>query len=210
MAYAFDPKSGRYRDTTTGRWLSRDDVIDMAGKSLAASANAADELAALVSSGALTPADFGLLARTEIKNEYITQYLLGIGGREQMTPSDWGSLGRMLRDQYHPYLDGFLQDIADGKLSQAQIEARLRLYTDSAHQAYERAAQKSAVKAGFTEVFWMVDASVENCEVCLAHQADGWQPIADLAERPADGNSPCLSNCACVLLYRNPTTGETY
>lgn len=209
MAYAFDPKSGRYRDTTTGRWLSRDAVIDMAGKSLAASANAADELAALVSSGALTPADFGLLARTEIKNEYITQYLLGIGGREQMTPSDWGTIGRMLRDQYHPYLDGFIQDIADGKLTEAQIQARFRMYIDSAHQAYEKAAQKTARKAGFTEERWILDAEAEHCDDCVAYAGQEWQPIGTFPD-PGDGSTTCLTNCRCYKIFRNPATGETY
>lgn len=209
MPYGWDAQSGRYRNLTTGRFLSRDAVLDMATRSLAASTSAADTLAGMVAGGTVSPGDFGLLARQEIKGEYIRQYLLGIGGREQMTPSDWGTVGRMLRDQYHPYLDGFLQDIADGKLSEAQIQARLRMYTSSAHQAYEKAAQKSAKKAGYSEERWMVDSSKENCDGCLSYQAEGWQEIGHFPE-PGDGSTACLSNCGCVKIYRNPATGETY
>jgi hypothetical protein len=209
MAWSFDPASGRYRDSA-GRYLARSEVLAMANESMSATGSVAEALSSMASSGQLSPADFGILAREEIKGEYLRQYMLGVGGREQMTPSDYGSIGGMLKNQYHPYLDGFLQDIADGKLSEAQIQARLKMYTGSAHQAYEKAAQKTAKKAGFTEVYWSVDTGLENCDVCLAHQADGWQPIEDLDARPGDGQSPCGGHCGCTLTYRNPESGETY
>ena len=43
----------------------------------------------------------------------------------------------MLRDQYH-HLDGFAADIAAGRLSEAQIRARARMYVDAGHLAFER------------------------------------------------------------------------
>jgi hypothetical protein len=205
--WAWDTKAGKYRDSA-GKYLARDQVIAMANESMSAASSVVEQLASLVSSGQLSPADFGLLARAEIKQDYITQYLLGIGGREQMTPSDWGTLGQQLRDQYG-YLNGFMQEIADGKLTEAQIQARMKMYVSASREAYEKAAEKSAKKAGFTEECWTVDTSLENCADCLAYQAEGWQEIGYFPE-PGSGSTQCLTNCGCYKSYRNPEDGSTY
>ena len=205
--WSWDAAVGRYRDSA-GKYLARDQVLAMANEYIGISANVGDGLASLAASGKLSAADFGLLARAEIKQDYLTQYMLGIGGRDQMTPSDWGTVGRQLRDQYG-YMDGFVKDLADGKLTEAQIQARMRMYVNASREAYEKAAEKSAKKAGFTEEKWTVDTSLENCPDCLAYQAEGWQEIGYFPE-PGSGETQCLSNCGCYKSYRNPDTGETY
>ena len=108
-----------------------------------------DVLAGYAAQGVLNAGDFGALFREEIKKEYIRQYLLGIGGRDQMTAADWGSIGGMLREQYR-FLDGFLAEIAAGNLTEAQIMARARMYINSAREAYERAHGRVAGKLGAT------------------------------------------------------------
>ena len=41
----------------------------------------------------MSPGDWERLMRQEIKEQYITEYIAGRGGREQMTARDWGICG---------------------------------------------------------------------------------------------------------------------
>lgn len=138
MAYEFVTSIVRYRDTETGRFVPRSTVIRYSNMAISAGSDAAAELATLVSSGQISPADWVALLREEIKATFIQEAILGKGGRDNMTQSDWGTVGRALRDQY-AYLDGFQQDIEDGLLSEGQIRARSHLYFLASKAAFERA-----------------------------------------------------------------------
>ena len=106
MKWTWDPNTLRYREAETGRFLGRAAVREYVAQSVAASANHTAHLAERAATGSLSPADWYEAMRAEIKGEYIRQYTLGIGGREQMTKSDWGKLGSQVQEQYK-YLKGF-------------------------------------------------------------------------------------------------------
>ena len=206
--WAWDQAVRRYRDLDTGRYLPREAILGYVQRSLDASGNAMDDLAGFIGQQQLSPADFGLLAKEELKQEYIRQYLLGIGGREQMKPADWGSVGGMLKEQYR-YFNDFLREVEAGNLSEAQIRSRLRMYTNSAREAYERAHMKNAKALGMDEEQWILDAEAEHCDDCVMYAGMGWQPIGTFPQ-PGDGSTQCLTNCACGKSYRNSKSGESY
>ena len=93
-------------------------------------------------SGKMTLGVWETAIRQQLKTEYIQQYLLGIGGARNITQKDYGSIGGMLREQYR-YLNGFAHEIADGKLTPAQIENRLNMYFNSARESFERGRARS-------------------------------------------------------------------
>ena len=72
-----------------------------------------------------------------LKKTYIDMYSMGAGGRNNMTQSDWGKIGAMLKKQYgaNGYLKNLLNQIANGEVSYAQVNARLNMYINSANQA---------------------------------------------------------------------------
>ena len=135
--WVWNLKAKRYQDAETGRFMARDEVLGLVQQSLDASGNVTDTLAGLVAGGQLAPGDWRDMMRSEIKGEYLRQYMTGRGGRAQMTYSDWGRCGAMLKAQYK-WLEGFAAQVATGELSEAQIRARAWLYVDSARQAYEK------------------------------------------------------------------------
>lgn len=167
MPYRWDVAAKRYRDTDTGRFLSRDSARTMVDDSLRAGRSATGTLAGLVADGTISAADWRDKMRQEIKEEYIRQYLSAKGGRSQMTPADWGSIGGMLTEQYK-YLDGFYADVLSGEMSEAAIAARAGMYINSAREANERAYSRSQ---GI--------------------------PDGGLPAYPADGSSECLTNDKC-------------
>lgn len=126
-----------------------------------------DRLAIDYDNGKIPLSDWVLSMRQEIKISYIEQYLLGKGGRNNMTQADWGRVGNAIRRQ-NEYLQRFANDLMNKQppLSLAQIQARSRQYIDSSTKMYERA---NALTRG----------------------------MPDLPEYPADGNQNCHSNCKC-------------
>ena len=209
MPWKWEPNTGRYRNDA-GQFMSSERVLEFVNESIDASEGVVDQYATMVSNGTVSPSGWKTLMRQEIKEEYIRQYLLGIGGRPQMSPSDWGSLGGMLKEQY-TRLNGFADDITDGKLSEAQIRQRSQMYINSAREGFERASQKTALETGNDEVRWVVDQLVENCEDCLDFSDKGWQKIEDDpygGAFPGSGDTVCLTNCACHLEYRG-SDGES-
>lgn len=210
-SYYWDRSTARYRDVETGRFVSRSTIHNYVTQSIssATTASAVTEggvisagtsvYANLAAAGLVTPEQFVDLMRGEIKREYIRQYLLGAGGRDQMTQADWGRIGGMLKEQYG-YLNGFADALAAGQLSEAQIAARAAMYVNSAREAFNRADWRSHLKAGYDEVRWVTNPMVENCPDCLELEALGWQRVEG---DPYDGCYPG-SGCTVCLCITTP------
>lgn len=135
--FTYNPQTHRYRDTSTGRFVSEATVRQQLAQYEGARKEIGTQLASQLSSGG-TAKEWLLQMRQELKLTYTAEYMLGRGGRSAMTAADWGKLGSMLRTQY-TFLDAFAREVAAGNLSEARIAARARMYFDSATQAYERA-----------------------------------------------------------------------
>lgn len=209
MPYTFNPNTGRYRDADTGRFVKHADVILLTEASLKASENVSDTLSNLAGNGMLSGKDFEALMRKEIKAEYIRQYLAGIGGQAQMTKKDWSSIGGMLKEQYK-YLKGFADEIAAGNLTEKQIASRAAMYINSAREAFERAKERTVVKAGYDQERWQLGfVRTEHCEDCVGYEAMGWQPVGTFPY-PGDGSTVCLTNCKCYKQYRKGSSDEIY
>lgn len=211
MAWAWNKAASRYQNVETGQFMARKEVLGYVEKSITASGQATDILASYVADGLLAPGDFYSLMAREIKGEYVRQYLLGRGGRAQMTQADWGSIGGMLKEQYNPHLKNFAEQIAQGKLSEAQIRARAQMYVNSAREAFERAQARSAKIAGLDEVKWVLNFTAEHCPDCEIFSDMGWQRVDEDpydGAYPGSGNTVCLTSCKCHLEYRAPQVIE--
>lgn len=213
--WRWNESAGRYIDTETGKFISRTYALDLIKQSIQQSIVVTDTLANYVSNGLIAVDDWKSLMRSEIRDEYIRQYLAGIGGREMMTPADWGKIGSLLKEQYK-FLDGFAKEVPN--LSEAQIRVRAAMYSESAGQANEMAHAKVALARGFDTVYWNVDPNLENCDVCLERQRQGGSPIGprggfmsiDGEVFPKDCTAPCMTRDGCTLTYENSKTGEVF
>lgn len=142
----------------------------------------------------LTVAEWERDMRATIRTSTIDQYVLGRGGRNAMTQADWGRVGRMVREQYK-FAGGFAQDIADGKLSAAQIAARAQLYMASSTGAYERG--RAASFKGLRLPQYPADGSQDckaNCKCSWDIDDKGDRYECTWALAPAEHCATCLSN----------------
>lgn len=194
--WAYDPKTKRYRDLDTGKYLSRSTVIKLRDEFVQRSREAIAGLAGKLADKSLTVQAWEKQMRAAVKDATAAQYMFGRGGQNAMAAADWGRVGRMTRDGY-TYLRAFAQDIADGKLSEAQIAARAALYLSSTTNAYERGRAaafaislpvypcdggtqcKANCKCNWEiteteteyKAVWKLNSAAENCDGCKARAA---------------------------------------
>ncbi len=131
LSWKWDPKRFRYQ-SSQGRFVDQLEMLALRDAFIQAAKARAEKLAEQVEQPGWVEE-----VRELIKELYIDLYCLGRGGRNAMTFADWGRIGAMLQEQYR-YLNQFAADIVAGKLSLAQIKARLQLYISSAIQAFEK------------------------------------------------------------------------
>ncbi len=135
--WTYDPRPGIRKYRLRGTYVSHAQVLEWAYDYAVKSGDVVASLSSLVANGRLRVDHWQSTLRNEIKHQFVNQYVAGKGGIQQMTQRDWGAVGRMLRDQYQ-FLDDFAADFAAGRLSEAQIQARARMYIEAGHQAFER------------------------------------------------------------------------
>lgn len=201
--YEYVESLHRYRNRETGQFVSRAEVMAYVDRIESAGADALDLYAELLEDGTLSAADYGELLRDELKSSYIQQGILGRGGRDQMTQSDWGRIGAMLKPEYQR-ITAFVVEIDAGALTIAQITARSRNYFKASRNAYEQmnaAAYGIRLPAypcdgtsecmngcrcswdirplgdGDMDCYWEIDPLAENCATC-ADRGFEWYPLA--------------------------------
>lgn len=198
VGYAWDAGSARYRDNRTGRFVSEATVRHL-GERFAEQAVATniDRLTERMIAGKIDLPTWQAGMAREIRDAHTVSAVLGRGGRDQMTQADWGRMGARLREQYK-YLNRFSRDIADGKLTPAQIRARAKMYAQSARTSYYDGLTAAKQVAGFDEEMRVLTPEAEHCDDCPPLSGH-WEPIGSL---PPVGATICLTNCRCTKIYR--------
>ena len=198
MALVYD--SGRHQYLNDGNPVPWSSVSNALEKHRALLAVRIEELTASLTQQTISAPSWRDGMRTAIKDAYISHYLAGRGGRNNMRSSDWGRIGGLLSSQYR-YLNNFVNDILAGDMSEAAIVARARLYIESATQAAERAkaADRGLVLPAYPgdgtsecmanckcewslieldtrwEATWLLSAA-EHCQTCI-ERARLWAPL---------------------------------
>lgn len=196
--YVWERATARYRDKATGRFISEGTLVNLAESFTGFTQDNLTRITEQMTSGKLSLADWQRQFAQELKDSYIVNSQIGRGGRNAMTQSDYGRIGQRLRGEYK-YLNNFAQEIADGKLSPAQIQARVDQYAAGTRKAYYDGRTAACKAGGFTEERRILHPA-EHCEDCIGYASKGWQPIGTLPE-PGE-SSQCRNNCKCEKEYR--------
>lgn len=119
------------------------------------------------------------------------------GGWAQMSPADYGAVGRRVKDQY-AYLDRFAADIRDGLPLDGRFVSRSRLYGSSSRVAFEAVQRDEMALRGMTEERNLLHPA-EHCSQCLEETGRGWVAIGDLIPI---GDRTCGVADHCTTEYR--------
>lgn len=206
--WQYSRSARRFRDTRTGRFVSAAKIIDLRDGFQERRRSAVAALTRLLAEEEISVQQWEAEMTQAIRETFSAQYAFGRGGLNSMTDADWLAADDLVQAQ-RQYLRAFAEDIAAGRLSEAQITARARLYYGASTQAYERGRAAafgvslpahpadgstpckascrcywSLVDKGETvEATWKRTAS-ESCSVCK-DRARRWAPL--VISRPSDG-----------------------
>lgn len=197
--FTFDTSVGRYRDLSTGQFVSESVLVDLIENysSTFVQENVSQITDDLLS-GKITLDSWEVRIAQELKEAYVVSASIGRGGRGLMEMSDWGRIGGHLRFEYR-HLDQFAQEIKSGSLSAAQIKFRAQMYADGVRTAFWDGRRASKVAAGMVEERRVLTPA-EHCPDCIDYANQSWVVTGTLP--PPGSGSRCLHSCKCLMEFR--------
>lgn len=191
-------KTGRFYDQQTHRFVTQLRVREAIDDFLVNRSKGVNVLCDQYRSGEITLDEWRERMRAENRIVHVNAAVMARGGRDQMTPADWGRVGREVR-KANEYLEKFTMDVASGKWPlDGRFNARAKMYVEAARAAHENERRRMSANAGLTQAR-RIQHSQEPCDDCTEEARKGWQPINDI--RPI-GDSRCRTHCLCTIEYR--------
>jgi hypothetical protein len=208
----FDHVLKRYRykgenkpgEAITGSFVSRSNVINLQEKFRDKKINEFISLSSEIMQGR------GYREATELlKKIHVSEAIIKAGGIDKLNNSDLGTIGSILKKQYYAGVDSetgksyglkhLFREIQEGKVSQKQLENRLKLYAKSAELTGLIIEKNHALSEG---MLWAkrIDAKDNNeCEDCIRYASMGWSTINSVPLPKT--MCKCKSNCRCQIIY---------
>ena len=169
-----------------------DRALDGAAQDAAAIADA-------YTSGSIGIAEFERQMQQLIKDTQIYSSAVAAGGFANLDAAALDVFQQRLAEQF-TYLSDWMDDLAAGTAQSTRgMAQRAGMYAQSARNTYDVLYRAGQVERGFDEERNILNPG-ESCELCREQTALGWVPIGTLIPI---GQRTCLSNCNCVVNYRN-------
>ena len=191
--YRYNNNAQRWVSTTSGRFVSNDEVNGEMRRHQEATFSTLDGLTRQLYGGNITLEQWQLAVASELKDAHLAQSMFAVGGKANMTQANYGRVGGVLADEYR-YLSRFAYSIANGTVSEAQALARIRQYGRATQQSYWREFALES-RAQFR---WQLNPA-EHCGDCVALSAGGPYTADTLPTYPGAGDTACRGNCNCTL-----------
>lgn len=194
----WDTKAGRYRYTDTKRFLSREAFLSITRRQIAYSENQLSNLNTKLINREITLRKWQTETAQLLKSLHVRQAILTKGGVDRMTDADYLRVGRSLRSEYK-YLKGFAEDVKAGKLSEAQLRARSKLYLENSRGEIHRFEAVAAKEKGYQFMRRFLGRTDRHCADCLSYAALGVQRIGTIPLPTQD--CACRARCKCRVEY---------
>lgn len=194
--YSFDRVSNRYRDAH-GRYVSAQTIRHDLDDAIKGSNAEITALSERLRTRKISVDEWQMGMRQAVKETQLYGAASARGGWAQMSPADYGAVGRRVKDQY-AYLDRFAADIRDGLPLDGQFLSRARLYGSASRAAFETVQRDEMALRGMTEERNLLHPA-EHCELCITETERGWVQIGDLIPI---GERTCGVADHCTTEYR--------
>jgi hypothetical protein len=195
--WSYDPISGRYRGKN-GRFLSQAAVEALVDGRIKKLDSQLKDFTKRLVNGDITIDQWQGSVREALKPAHIQAAMVGVGGKQALSQSDYGRIGQRLRSEY-AYLQNFASDLLGGRISAPMALARIGLYAESVRGSYWEGTTIRREKEGYTLMRRILDAQAVHCQDCINYAARGIVPIGAV---PMPGQRcACRSRCKCRIEY---------
>lgn len=196
--YGYNPRSRRYVDLNSGRFVAASDVRQAVDTVIDAETAKIRGISQPLIDGKINLAEWQLQTSALLKSLHVAMGLAANGGLKNTSNADLGYIGSLLKEQYG-YLRQMVVDIKTGKQAlDGTLLARSALYTQAARGTFEDVVGRAAQNGGATQEKSLLGIA-DHCGECVDEAAKGWQPIGSLI--PV-GQRLCKSNCHCTMSYQ--------
>lgn len=197
--YAWNETAGRYINLSTGRFVPFNAVRDQLESVIDQSAIRMNGITQQLIDQQVSLAEWQSVMMEQIKLSHTAAAAASRGGWAQMSQSDWGAAGRMIRDQYD-YLRNFAEEIASGKQAlDGRALVRADLYGDAARGTFEQMRRRYEQQQNGMQEEIRILGEADHCPGCLEQASLGWQTIGTL---DPIGAEECITRCHCTFRYR--------
>lgn len=206
--FDFDKRVQRYRYRTgdrRGEFVSRARVEELTESYIEQQKDRMVDLTEQLLANQIDAATFETEFMQTLKHSRINSYSLGRGGIKRLSQSDYGRIGRQLKDEY-ALVRGFVNRIQNGQMSEAQIRNNARQYQNNLWSTYQLGRKVSHEADAFLWEYNDLEASAEHCSDCLAAEAMGWVPIGTHTHI---GKRECGASDRCTMRYSKAETAPT-
>lgn len=196
--YQYDPRSRRYRNRTSGRYLSAKEVRGAVDAIIDAQTVKMRALAEQLVAGQLALADWQVQSAALLKSLHVSLGLAANGGLATTSAADLGYLASQIKQQY-AFLREFALQIRRGTQPlDGTLVSRAALYTQAGREIYQNVVARAARNGGAQEERSVLGPA-DHCPGCLGEAKKGWQPIGTLIPI---GQRQCKANDRCYFEYR--------
>lgn len=200
--YTYSRTAARYRDTSTGRFVSQARVTNLLEQQVNHAETRLGNIVQGVFTREIAPGYAQTLMRDELRRLNLQERALGKGGFDRLTFRDYGAVGNQLRDSYARMTD-LLNGIQRGTVTLPQALNRIQGYVLEARHQFFKAERDALRESGRQFEERNVLAAAEHCEDCISFTNMGWQPLGVI---PLPGEKRrCGARCKCTLARREVT-----
>lgn len=208
-SYRWNQAAGRYI-APNGQFVSQ---ITIRGELDKALDNVTDRLVLLAGqfrSGVIDGRTWQVESMSLIKQVHLIGGALEKGGWQNMTQSDFGRIGQIIRQEYG-WFNNLVKQLESGQQRlDGTLDSRMRLYGQAGRGTYHKFEREDRFTQGYDEERSILHGR-DNCKSgkrpgCIEEAQKMWQPIGEMTPI---GSRLCLSNCKCSVSFRNSKTGET-
>jgi|LakMenEpi03Aug12_release.lakeMendotaPanAssembly.Ray.scaffolds.fasta_scaffold188378_2 hypothetical protein len=203
--YKWESSVRRYRDRSTGRFLSRKTVADLTLLRIKQVTEDLQKLGDSLITGESTLRQWQQQFAESLKILHTQQFLLGVGGDSQIKDRDYKTISDILFEQYQ-YLQNFATELTQGKVSQPQFRNRVNLYAKASQISFYAGEVQAAKNSGFNAATRIL-ADAEHCQDCLNYAALGAVRLENVILPKT--KCACMVNCLCSLTFSNIPTEPT-
>jgi len=203
--YGWNEVAHRYYSLETGVFVSRASVTAGLESVLDVSALRMNAVTQSLIDGNISIAGWQSEMMQQIKLTHTASAALSQGGFGQMTQSDWGATGALIKKQYK-YLENYAADIANGtQVLDGRALVRSDMYADAANGTFWEMDKRSMIADGYEEGRRVLESGADHCDDCEEYASEGWMPIDEI---PEIGDSQCMTRCRCTIEFRVSTESE--
>lgn len=204
--YVFERTTGRYRNTATGKFVSRDrgpnSILRLLDRQIDSAERRLGDIVSAMADKSVSPAVGQTLMRDELRRLSLQNAALGKGGIDKLDFRDYGRVGRQLRDTY-ARVANLAQDLHTGRVTLPQALNRVAGYAGEARRNFFVTQRESLQATGraFEERRRLNVA--EHCRSCVRWASMSWRPMGELP--PPGSQSECGPRCKCTMETREVT-----